>query len=210
MLSYASNLAFTSFCHCVYRGAPHSARILGRRYALTPTSYKYLDIGIRAGAASCVELVLGDNRGNRISLSTAIWKELLGKRAAIENLLQAAGTSPLWIRDLSIANVQIRGDTVAKIVLGDTSIYLKPATMLCLLDLEYCVAYMYSWLCDNTHLVDAKFTEFVNVLRREDVTDVDRATQVLYSSQAFKQDSLIDCELVVYAVRHILYAACNA
>ncbi|KAL6417156.1 hypothetical protein ACFW04_014661 [Cataglyphis niger] len=31
-----------------------AVRILGRRYPLTPTSYKYLKIGISIGALSCV------------------------------------------------------------------------------------------------------------------------------------------------------------
>ncbi|KMQ88549.1 hypothetical protein RF55_11946 [Lasius niger] len=32
--------------------------VLGRRYALTPTSYKYLEIGISVGITSYVELAL--------------------------------------------------------------------------------------------------------------------------------------------------------
>ncbi|KAL6417113.1 hypothetical protein ACFW04_014676 [Cataglyphis niger] len=43
-----------------------AVRILGRRYALTPTFYKYLEIEINVGATSYVQLVLGDNRGNQI------------------------------------------------------------------------------------------------------------------------------------------------
>ncbi|KAL6421181.1 hypothetical protein ACFW04_013734 [Cataglyphis niger] len=42
--------------------------ILGRRYALTPTSYKYLEIGISVGTMSCVQLAPGENRGNQIVL----------------------------------------------------------------------------------------------------------------------------------------------
>ncbi|KAL6417192.1 hypothetical protein ACFW04_014621 [Cataglyphis niger] len=36
-------------------------RIFERRYTLTPTLYKYLEIGISIGVVSCVELALGDN-----------------------------------------------------------------------------------------------------------------------------------------------------
>jgi len=43
---------------------PH---ILGKRFALTATSYKYLDIGINVGLVSSVEIV-GDKRGNQIIL----------------------------------------------------------------------------------------------------------------------------------------------
>ncbi|KAL6438746.1 hypothetical protein ACFW04_004620 [Cataglyphis niger] len=39
-------------------------RILVRRFALTRTTYKYLDIGISVGPESFVELHLSDIRGN--------------------------------------------------------------------------------------------------------------------------------------------------
>ncbi|XP_076246346.1 uncharacterized protein LOC143186544 [Calliopsis andreniformis] len=41
---------------------PRPVRILGRRYPLTSTSYKYLEIGIAVGLLSTVEIILGDNR----------------------------------------------------------------------------------------------------------------------------------------------------
>jgi len=43
--------------------------ILKRKFALTPTAYKYLDIGISMRFMSNVKIVIGDNRGNRIILS---------------------------------------------------------------------------------------------------------------------------------------------
>jgi len=43
----------------------HILRILGRRFALTPTAYKYLDIGISIGPVSSVEILLGDNKDNK-------------------------------------------------------------------------------------------------------------------------------------------------
>jgi len=42
--------------------------MLGRRFALTPMAYKYLDIGISVGSVSSVKIVIGDNRGNQIIL----------------------------------------------------------------------------------------------------------------------------------------------
>ncbi|XP_032688240.1 uncharacterized protein LOC116852226 [Odontomachus brunneus] len=41
----------------------HTARILGRKYALTATSYKYLKIGISIGPVPTVEIILEDNCG---------------------------------------------------------------------------------------------------------------------------------------------------
>ncbi|EFN88853.1 hypothetical protein EAI_04698 [Harpegnathos saltator] len=46
----------------------HATRcILGRRYALTATSHKYLEIGLNVQSRlPVVEIVLGDNRGNEL------------------------------------------------------------------------------------------------------------------------------------------------
>jgi len=48
------------------RSMPH---ILGRRFALTTTSYKYVDVEINVGPMSSVEIIIDDNRGNQIVTS---------------------------------------------------------------------------------------------------------------------------------------------
>ncbi|KYN15960.1 hypothetical protein ALC57_11797, partial [Trachymyrmex cornetzi] len=45
-----------------------AVRILGRKYALTRTLYKFLEIGINVGPQSYVEIAIGDNRGNELIL----------------------------------------------------------------------------------------------------------------------------------------------
>ncbi|XP_018346730.1 PREDICTED: uncharacterized protein LOC108751162 isoform X2 [Trachymyrmex septentrionalis] len=40
----------------------YTSHILGRRFALTLTANKYLDIGINVGPTSFVELFIGDNQ----------------------------------------------------------------------------------------------------------------------------------------------------
>ncbi|KAL6427151.1 hypothetical protein ACFW04_008653 [Cataglyphis niger] len=112
-----------------------SRRILGRRYALIPTSYKYLKIGISVETTSCVELVLGDNRD-------------------IERLVQS---SPLRIRDLIIEVVKISDSDIIKMTMYDNSLYIKLQNVLYLFDFEKCIDHMYYWLCENTHIVNKKF-----------------------------------------------------
>jgi len=51
-------------------------RLLSRRYDLTATGYKYLEIGINVGPPSYVEIALGDHRGYELSLSLKTWKGL--------------------------------------------------------------------------------------------------------------------------------------
>ncbi|XP_011707609.1 PREDICTED: uncharacterized protein LOC105462604 [Wasmannia auropunctata] len=55
-------------------------RILGRRFALTSTNFKYLDIGISVGSISYVEILIGDNRGNHIILFHGMWKIVICKK----------------------------------------------------------------------------------------------------------------------------------
>ncbi|XP_032689000.1 protein PFC0760c-like [Odontomachus brunneus] len=95
----------------------HITRILGRRYDLTSTFYKYLEIGISVGPVSCVEIILGDNRGNHMILPHQIWKEIMHKRTDFDRLLQQAETSPFWIRDLSIKSDKIQNAKVQKLTL---------------------------------------------------------------------------------------------
>ena len=82
-------LSFTcTFCSTASkpRYTPH---ILERRFALTPTAYKYLDIGIVVESMSDVEIAIGDNRGNRIILPHTTWKAFIDRRANIQRLMQS-------------------------------------------------------------------------------------------------------------------------
>ncbi|KAL6417295.1 hypothetical protein ACFW04_012863 [Cataglyphis niger] len=64
-------------------------RILGRRYSLTKTGYKHLEICINVSRPSFVEIVLGDNHGKEISLTPDTWKELLDLRSALESYFRS-------------------------------------------------------------------------------------------------------------------------
>ncbi|XP_067205399.1 uncharacterized protein [Linepithema humile] len=65
-----------------------SSRILGRRYYLTKTGYKYLDIGINVSTPSRVEIALGDNHGKELRLSYGVWKELMNQRGIIASFFK--------------------------------------------------------------------------------------------------------------------------
>ncbi|XP_070155185.1 interstitial collagenase-like [Polyergus mexicanus] len=58
-------------------------RILGRRYPLTKTAYKHLEISVNVSRPSFVEIVLGDCHGKEISLTPDTWKELLDLRPTL-------------------------------------------------------------------------------------------------------------------------------
>ncbi|XP_018346729.1 PREDICTED: uncharacterized protein LOC108751162 isoform X1 [Trachymyrmex septentrionalis] len=119
----------------------YTSHILGRRFALTLTANKYLDIGINVGPTSFVELFIGDNQGNRLILSYATWKIFIERRVDIERLLQSTVTSSLLIGDLEFE--KICDVNIIKLKSRDTCLYMKPSTVVFMFKLEYCIEHMY-------------------------------------------------------------------
>ncbi|XP_071579632.1 uncharacterized protein [Temnothorax nylanderi] len=181
----------------------YTPRILGRRFALTSTAYKFLDVGINAGPMSSVDIHIGDNRGNRIILPHATWVTFIEKRADIQRLVQSSAPSSLAFRDLEL--VKIRDADIVKLTSCDTSLYMKPSTVLFLFELEHCVENVYFQLCQNVHGVSEKFKQFVTILRQNCITDKCNAVRSLH--EVYDKNSLIDCELLAYAADTIVYNA---
>ncbi|EGI58333.1 hypothetical protein G5I_13547 [Acromyrmex echinatior] len=74
---------------CDIRFMEHrKVRLLSRRYYLTVTSYKFLEIGINAGPPNYVEITLGDHREHEtVTVSRNVEGPL---QAAMEYLQDAA------------------------------------------------------------------------------------------------------------------------
>ncbi|XP_011069202.1 PREDICTED: uncharacterized protein LOC105155030 [Acromyrmex echinatior] len=179
---------------------PHyTSHILGRRFALTLTAYKYLDIGINVGSMSFVELLIGDNRGNRIILSYTTWKIFIERRMNIERLLQSTVTSSLMIGDLELEKCHVN---IVKLKSRDTCLYMKPLTVAFMFKLEHCIEHVYIGLCQNIHDVNKKFNKFVTILRQSCITDKCNAARILY--EIHDKTSLIECELLIYALDNIV------
>ncbi|XP_011050965.1 PREDICTED: uncharacterized protein LOC105144029 [Acromyrmex echinatior] len=62
--------------------------LLGRRYDLTTTGYKSLEIGINVGPLSYMEITLRDHRGHKLLLSLETWKGLYEQRWNIYKMLR--------------------------------------------------------------------------------------------------------------------------
>lgn len=188
----------------------YAVRILGRKYALTTTAYKYLEIGINVGSIPTVEIILSDNRGNHLLIHIETWRELMEKRVDIQQLLREnKAFSPLQIRDLTIEFCKINDSTIVKLTLSTTSLYLKFVTMNMLFSYKHCIDHMYAWLSENTHLVSLKFKKFVNILCEKNVTDISYAEKAIRKSDDYDCESLIDCELLACGLKNILYEAMN-
>ncbi|KYN27505.1 hypothetical protein ALC57_03103, partial [Trachymyrmex cornetzi] len=136
----------------------YSARsILRRVFALTSTAYKFLEIGIAAGPMSQVEIVIGDTRGNRIILPHATWTAFIEKRMDIVRLMRSSTLLSLMILDLVIELVKICDLDNVKLSLCDKCVYMKPSTILFMLELEQCVEHVYFDLCQYTNIASDKF-----------------------------------------------------
>jgi len=190
----------------------HDHLILGRMYALTSTTYKHLKIGISASYVTTSEnystseillVRITDNRDNRIYMSLTTWKAIMEHCADIEQLVQSTSEaiSP-EIHDLIIEIVKIRNKNVVKFTSHDTSIYVQPSTIRFMLDLEYCVKNALRSIWQNAFIVDAKYKEFVTIIYQNCINNKCDALKKL--CEVYDKTSLIDCELVMYALNEIV------
>ncbi|XP_011883626.1 PREDICTED: uncharacterized protein LOC105570789 [Vollenhovia emeryi] len=123
---------------------------MSRRFALTSTAYKYLDVGICVVPhASYVEFILGDNRGNKMALDHSTWMEFNKKRAEIEQLFKSTDASSVQIDNLVLELVRMYNKKVVKLTLDDTCMYMNMSTVLFLLKLEHCVEHVYRKLSED-------------------------------------------------------------
>ncbi|KAL6254105.1 hypothetical protein P5V15_014725 [Pogonomyrmex californicus] len=67
---------------------PCAVRLLSRRYNLTVTDFKFLEIGINVDPPSYMEIALGDHRGQGLILSLETWKGLHEQQWNIYKLLR--------------------------------------------------------------------------------------------------------------------------
>jgi len=105
--------------------------VLGRRFTLTPTVYKYLDVGIVD--LSFVEIVIGDNQDNNIILPRTMWQAFIKRLANIERFVQSIDSS-LSIQNLVTEIIKIRDVNMIKFtsrifMLREISVYEVKRTL---------------------------------------------------------------------------------
>ncbi|XP_071650739.1 uncharacterized protein [Temnothorax longispinosus] len=178
-------------------GDRRAVRILSRRYALTATGYKFLEIGINVGPPSYVEIAVGDHRGKELLLSLETWKALYEQRRNIQNFFRNdfkdvhsfINVGPLTVRVCtSVNNVKlIRLESV------NVRLMMIESTLHRMFDLDRCIDARFDRLVRILAAVDAKFAQFSDIAST--VTDLREASNAIYASDAFNTNQLIDCEL---------------
>ncbi|XP_029165604.1 uncharacterized protein LOC114936522 [Nylanderia fulva] len=112
---------------------PRAVRILGRRYALTATEFKFLEIGIRMNPPSYVEIAIGDNY-NFISVG------------------------PLTVRFHKINDTKL-----ISLESADVRMMMVESTLHRMFKLDPCIELTFDRLTRLTATVDIKFTKFFNI-----------------------------------------------
>ncbi|KAL6417347.1 hypothetical protein ACFW04_012805 [Cataglyphis niger] len=190
-------MPFTSFIN----SSTSDFHICVRRYALTHTAYKYMDIEISVRPASFVELHLGDIRKNHIILSHEIWETFIERHVDIERFFQS-NTSSLRIVYLVMEYVKIHDASVVKLI-DDFCLYMKSLTILFLLKLEHCINHEYLNLCKKTKDVNAIFDQFLCCLQSV-MPSAMKEDAVKILRELYDKRPVIHCELVAYAVDELL------
>ncbi|XP_053985487.1 uncharacterized protein LOC128879937 [Hylaeus volcanicus] len=125
-------------------------RILGRRYPLTDTFYKYLDIGVRIGGSCDVELAIGDVE----TKLNFLW--IRGKISYERGITFCRFVLILKLRQLNDVKL-------ANLSNSTVSMFMSEKTVQKLFAFEYCIDHMYSWLSENLYLVESKYKKFIEI-----------------------------------------------
>ncbi|EZA51546.1 hypothetical protein X777_09755 [Ooceraea biroi] len=168
-------------------------RILGRRYALTATGYKYLDIGINVGPPSYVEIAIGDHRGNELILFLETWKGLYEQQWDIQNRLRKdVRGRPITVGPLTVRFSAMNDNKLVCLDSSDVRLMMTESTFFTMINLDRCIELTYAQLDRVVEKVDTKFVLFSNIASAE----TKDASNAIRASECFNDDHIIDCELL--------------
>ncbi|KYN33992.1 hypothetical protein ALC56_11656 [Trachymyrmex septentrionalis] len=117
--------------------------ILERRYPLTVTGYKYLNIGINVKLPFYVTIILGDCHGKEIPLSSDIWRELLEQKHVILSLLQYdENNRGIRALEITLRFEQINNLPILRLETNTACLSISKSTVFNIFNLEYCVNHL--------------------------------------------------------------------
>jgi len=170
---------------------------LSRRYALTTTGYKYLEIGVNVGLQSYVEIIIGDNRGQEMSLSLEAWKSLCEYQENILHLLHNEFRNPQDIVHLGsiTARLYIMNDlNLLRFESNNVQMLMTESTYRNLLKLDDCITITFDKMTAVLGQIDTKYAQFTNIASV--VKNRSNAASAIRASTSFDKNHIIDCELL--------------
>ncbi|KAL6252066.1 hypothetical protein P5V15_015048 [Pogonomyrmex californicus] len=171
-----------------------AVRVLSRRYTLTATGYKFLEIGINVGPPSYVEIALGDHRGQELILSLETWKGLYEQRWNIYKLLlndykdNFISIGPLTVRICLMNDV-----TLVRLESLNVRVMMIESTLRRMFALNECIDVTFDRLVRFIDTIDTKYTRFSNIASV--VTDPE-VPNAIRDCDIFDRRQLVDCELL--------------
>lgn len=127
------------------------------------------------------------------------------RQADIESMLHdEQSDSPVIIHDLTIKTQIMNGFKLVKLMVADKILFMKPTTFKYLFDLKDCISCMYNMFLHDICIVNAKFTNFVKVLRTKKIDDMEQAKVAICDSEYFDGEEIIDCELLACTLNDII------
>ncbi|RLU22412.1 hypothetical protein DMN91_004690 [Ooceraea biroi] len=178
-------------------------RILGRRYNLTRTGYKFLEIGLgipSTADAVVMHIVLGDTAGKEILLTPEMWKGLVDSRAIIcDNLARANGEHgpppPMQLGDLTVRFATINSQPTIRLDTPSGQLTLSAPTVRFLYGLRHCVQRVIATMTGIFGRAEATLRAFRHIAAG--VEDLSSALRAVSGSADFDRNDLLDCELLV-------------
>ncbi|EZA56516.1 hypothetical protein X777_03563 [Ooceraea biroi] len=184
-------------------------RLLSRRYNLTRTGYKYLEIGIGVpptADAAAVHIVLGDTTCKEILLTTEMWKGLVGSRSIICGYLARANGEqiappPMRMDDLTVRFASINGQPTIRLDTPTGRLTLSAPTVRYLYGLRHCTECVIATMGSVVGRVESKLRAFKHAAAG--VEDPSGAPRAIRDSKDFDLNDLLDCELLVVVFGNI-------
>ncbi|XP_026827547.1 uncharacterized protein LOC113562366 [Ooceraea biroi] len=176
-------------------------RILGRRYALTTTEHKYLEVGINVEHdPSYMEIVVGDKRGNELILGMETWKGLMEHQHLIQEYFSKTDkrpVDPIYIGPLTVDFIKYNDTKCVRFEVTNVRSIMMEATLTTIFNLDKCIDCMYNWLVSYIDHVDYKYEQFCKIARS--INNPNDITVAIQNSEYFDDKELIDCELLALA-----------
>ena len=162
-------------------------RLLGRRYDLTTTGYKFLEIGINVGPPSYVEIALGDHRGHELLLSLETWKSFYEQRWNVYKMLRNEYKDNfISVGPLTVSVCMLNDATLVRLNSSSVRMMMTETTLRRMFEFDECIDVTFERLTRLVDTVDVKYTRFSNIASKNAIRD----------SDIFNKHQLVDCELL--------------
>ena len=133
-------------------------RLLGRRYDLMTTGYKFLEIGINVGPPSYVEIALGDHRGHELLLSLETWKSFYEQRWNVYKMLRNEYKDNfISVGPLTVSVCMLNDATLVRLNSSSVRMMMTETTLRRMFEFDECIDVTFERLTRLVDTVDVKY-----------------------------------------------------